>query len=69
MISPNDTGQSLRVQNRIGELVKDAFMQHFMTAVPAGQVLAKLFFLVDKDVATAQPTNPPPPAPYRPIFK
>jgi hypothetical protein len=69
MISPNDTGQSLRVQNRIGEVITDAFMQHFMAALPAGQVLAKLFFLVDKVVANAQPTNlPPPPAPYRPVF-
>ncbi len=70
MISPNDTGQSLRVQNRIGELVTDAFMQHFMADVPTGQVLAKLFFLVDKVVANAQPTNlPPPPAPFRPVFE
>ena len=70
MISPNDTGQSLRVQNRIGEVVTDAFMQHFMAALPAGQVLANLFFLVDKVVANAQPTNlPPPPAPYRPVFE
>ncbi len=70
MISPNDTGQSLRVQNRIGEVAADAFMQHFMAALPASQVLAKLFFLVDNVVANAQPTNlPPPPAPYRPVFE
>ncbi len=40
MISPNDTGQSLRAQNRIGEVVADAFIQFFMMALPAGQVLA-----------------------------
>ena len=69
MISPNDTGQSLRVQNRIGEVVKDPFMQHFMAFLPAGQVLATLFFLVDRVVANAQRTNlPPPPAPFRPVF-
>ena len=66
MISPNDMVQCARVFTKIGELQSCQFVQHFM---PPGLILANLFLVKDKTIASAPPCNlVPPVAPRSRLF-